>query len=374
MSKPLNIVVVGGGPTGAAVAKELSAKLDASKHSIILITARDFYTHLPATIRTVVTSKGNLEERVLIPYDKLFANGKGKLIVGTVSSIQDNGSDGGKVILANGETVDYSILVLATGSIWEGPLNLPTKTSEAVDYIRRNRQDFEAANHIVLVGGGAVGIEHAGEIKETWPDKNVTIVHSQKHLLNDTYPQSWREDVQRRIELRGVDVILSDYIDSLELKEGGKLTTRGGKVLKADLIVPTRGGRPNTAFIKSLGDDVLTDIGFVKVSPTLQLLKHPRIFAGGDIIEWKEQKQAVKSGNHAAIIAKNILSLVKGGNQVLAAYKGSAEIIIVTIGSTGGASFFNILWGLKFGDKISSLLKSKTLFVEPTRKSLGHTD
>jgi len=69
----------------------------------------------------------------------------------------------------------------------------------------------------------------------------------------------------------------------------------------------------------------------VKVLPTLQLQNHPRIFAGGDIIEWKEQKQAAKAPNHASVIAKNAFALLEK-NKPKVKYMGSPELIAVSFG------------------------------------------
>jgi apoptosis-inducing factor 2 len=159
MSKRQNIVVVGGGGAGAFVIRNLSAKLDPSKYNLILITPRPYFLHLIAAIRMVVTSEGKLEDRAAIPLDKSFINGNGKLLEGTVVSIsEDEGEKGGHVTLANGETVDYSILVLTPGSIWEGPLAMPDGRAELSEWASKWRSKFEKAEDILLVGGGAVGV------------------------------------------------------------------------------------------------------------------------------------------------------------------------------------------------------------------------
>jgi NADH dehydrogenase FAD-containing subunit len=153
-----NVVVVGGGGAGAPAVKHLSATLDPSKYNLILINSRPYFTHLVATIRMVVTSEGNLEDRALIPYDRNFVNGNGELVVGTVVSITDHGKTGGYVTLSNGETIEYSVLVLTPGSTWEGPLHLPDTKAENQVWVNDWRAKFEKSNDILLVGGGAVGI------------------------------------------------------------------------------------------------------------------------------------------------------------------------------------------------------------------------
>lgn len=104
--------------------------------------------------------EGHLENTVLISYDKLFVNNNGKLKVGRVASINDRkeGGGGGELVLASGETILYDALVLAPGSHWDGPLAFPDGKEETIAYINEWRRKFEAAQSIVLGGGGAVGI------------------------------------------------------------------------------------------------------------------------------------------------------------------------------------------------------------------------
>ena len=158
MSKRQNVVVVGGGGAGAYTAKNLSASLDPAKYNLILITPRPYFLHLVASIRMVVTAEGKLEDRSVIPLDRIFTNGNGTMQIGTVVSISDQGEKGGHVTLADGKTVDYSALVLATGSIWEGPLAIPDGKSELDQWVQEWRAKIEKAEDILLVGGGAVGV------------------------------------------------------------------------------------------------------------------------------------------------------------------------------------------------------------------------
>jgi apoptosis-inducing factor 2 len=152
-----NIVVVGGGGAGAQVARALSATLNPEQYNLLLVTARQHYTHLPAWIRMSVTDKGNLEDRAHITYNHIFHNGNGQLIVGKVASIHsEEGDKDGYLVLESGENVDYSVLVLTPGSVWEGPLDIPDEKKETMDQLRTWRKKFADSNDIVLVGGGAI--------------------------------------------------------------------------------------------------------------------------------------------------------------------------------------------------------------------------
>jgi apoptosis-inducing factor 2 len=181
--------------------------------------------------------------------------------------------------------------------------------------------------------------------------KKVTIVHNSSQLLNGAYPAKYRGALEKAVRARGIELVLDDEISELP-EDGspvdGKVTTKKGKVLTADYVVrtfsqspnqhpahylskvKTWGAPPNSGFIASLGSDVLTARGNVKIKPTFQLASFDNIFAGGDIIEWKEQKQAAKAKTHGAMIAANIVNYLAG--KPLKDYKGSPELIAITNG------------------------------------------
>jgi len=79
----------------------------------------------------------------------------------------------------------------------------------------------------------------------------------------------------------------------------------------------------------------LNSNGFVKVLPSLQLVGHPNIFAAGDIIDWKEEKQILRAMTHAPIVANNIVALINENKAGLKQYKGTPDMIVVTNGRVG---------------------------------------
>jgi hypothetical protein len=77
-------------------------------------------------------------------------------------------------------------------------------------------------------------LEYAGEIKDAFPRKKVTIVHSDSQLLNSAYPNKYRKRVEKDVNSRGVSIIFNDYVDDFESLPP---TTRTKRPLEGDLVV-----------------------------------------------------------------------------------------------------------------------------------------
>ncbi|KAH8120013.1 FAD/NAD-binding domain-containing protein [Phellopilus nigrolimitatus] len=368
-----NIVIVGGGGAGVAIARELSANLPKTgpQYNLILVTNRECYVHVLASLRMAV-SEDNLEDTALIPYESVFVNGNGKVKIGNVVSIErESGSSGGHVALEGDENLSFRYLVVATGSLWEGPIaTVPDGKQGFLKLIYQWRKKFHDAKNIVIAGGGSVGLELSGELRDVYPDKKITIVQAGSLPLNDVYPDRFRKDIERRWHKRGIDFIFNDRVEHFPDQTSGSIKTTNGKIIEADIVVPARGGKPNTSLLRSLGDDVFDAQGYVKIAPTLQLPSYPDIFAAGDIIAFKEQKTLAKVPGHAAVVAANIISLVNG-QQPKKTYAGTFEGLFVTNGKNKGAGYVSVLWGLTFGDTVVPMVKGKTLFIPMQRKAMG---
>ncbi|KAJ4496322.1 FAD/NAD(P)-binding domain-containing protein [Lentinula edodes] len=340
-SKKSTVVIVGGGTGGVVVARSLSKTLDPQRHKLLLINKHPFRIILPASLRMLVSDRGKLEERVLVPYDKVFINGNGTFIEGLVTKVNAGAnSNSGSLALSGGRVIEYDVLVLATGSKWDGPTSFPDDAASVKTHI---------------------AAQLAGEIKDIWPRKSVTVLNRSAQLLNDTYSLKLRHGLRRQLVKRGAKVILDDYIEELPAEGSGpvQIRTAHGKSLEPDLVLRTWGVQSNTAYLPS---SFLTPSGTVKVLPSLQLPSHPNVFALGDLIEWDEQKTAAKAQmGHAPVVAKNVELYLKGVDVSKAGkiYKGSTEMILVSNGRKSGMGWMDVMGGIIFGPFLTSRIKSK---------------
>ncbi|TCD68495.1 hypothetical protein EIP91_010670 [Steccherinum ochraceum] len=366
------LVIVGAGGFGGVLAHELSVKFHADKlnYNLVVINPRPYYLHNVASPRSVVSAMDNLEERALIPFDNLFVDGNGTFIQNKVTSIEEKGKGlGGHVKLDNGETVAYDALVLSPGSTWPGPVGFPDDHNALRAQLTEWRARFAAAKEIAVVGGGAVGIELAGEIRDVFPSKKIYLVHAASQLLNDVYPDHFRSFLAKIVTRRNIELVLGDRLEVPPEGTVGVTTQNGRSLPNVDLVVPCFGPKPNTGFISSLGPSVLTERGFVKVNRTLEVQGHPGVFAMGDVCDLPEQKQLGKNGWHTPVVAANLQSFL-AGQPLTRLYKTPPELIAIPVGKTDGATYFGYLWGIVLGQWITKMIKGP-LFINLYRKKLG---
>jgi hypothetical protein len=97
---------------------------------------------------------------------------------------------------------------------------------------------IKSAKSVVIVGGGAAGVEVATDAKDLYPEKKVTIVHSRDALMH-RFGKELQEEALEGMKKLGVEVILGERVVA-EDAVAGTVTLRSGKVLECDKFVSTR--------------------------------------------------------------------------------------------------------------------------------------
>lgn len=321
------VVVVGGGYGGSAVAKALDSEAD-----VVLIDPRDAFINSAGSLRAL--TQPDWAHNMFFPYHQWLRRG-------TVVRDRAVSVDPGGVTLASGRRVEADYLVLATGSSYAYPAK-PTSdaTDEVLDDLLRTHKELAGAERVLILGAGPVGLELAGEIKDVWPHKHVTIVDPAERLLA-AFPAEMHEELRRQLDERGIHLRLDTGLTAPPATEPGRAatftaTTTGGEEITADIWFRAHGVRVNSDY---LADDRLTTRtpqGQVPVTETLNVHGYDHVYAIGDITDVAEAKMAGYAMQHAEVVAQNIIAQLRG-EQPTATYQPLPHpMILLPLGPRGG--------------------------------------
>jgi NADH dehydrogenase FAD-containing subunit len=88
------------------------------------------------------------------------------------------------------------------------------------------QQSIQASKTIAIVGGGAVGVELGSGIKDFYPDKEVTLIHSRDQLMSH---------FGKRLQDYTLTALRDELKVRLLLNEGPKMPTAGNFARSASL-------------------------------------------------------------------------------------------------------------------------------------------
>ncbi|GAA5897582.1 NAD(P)/FAD-dependent oxidoreductase [Sporobolomyces salmoneus] len=388
MSEDLkNVLIVGLGLSGTHTLEALSKLLPAS-HRIIAISPIPGYWP-PGALRASVVP--GFEKNTIAPLSKLLPPGsRHRIIEGhSVSEVKDTSVVLDKAHEEFGTEISFDYCVLATGSVYPFPCRPPPgSTEESIKELFQSLQSqIASSSSILVVGGGPVGLEFAGEVAEYYngstsdrEKKKVTLVHSgKKFLAGEGWKPKFGEQLKSQLEALGVEMMFDEKVE-LDGRETGKLEEgkeqefelkSAGKTIKADFLFVAFGNSPATSFLPS--SYLSPSTHRVLVHPSFQSQVNPRVFAIGDISSIEEEKLYATAKSHGPIAAQNIVQLIKakGNEKGMKEYKPGQPIMVVSVGSKGGAG--QLPFGFVLGSWFTSTVKSKSLFVSAF-KSLYNID
>jgi 3-phenylpropionate/trans-cinnamate dioxygenase ferredoxin reductase subunit len=171
-----------------------------------------------------------------------------------------------RVTFAGGR-VDYETLFLSTGTRARD-LPLPGARLDGVfslrkiDDVRALRGPMDAAKHIVIVGGGYIGLEVAAVARSE--GREVTVLEAEDRVMKRVTSPVISEFMQNFHRSRGVDVRVGARLAAIE---GGAKVSQvklsDGAELPADLVLLAVGARPNDDLAAAAGlpceDGVVVD-------------------------------------------------------------------------------------------------------------------
>ncbi|KAJ7146145.1 oxidoreductase [Mycena epipterygia] len=300
-----NVVVIGGSFAGLALARRLIDTLPTG-YKVIMIEKNSHFNFSWVFPRFAVVT--GHEEKAFIPYDGV---GRGAP-VGIWRHVCDSVTrvTATHVYLASGEEIEYAFLAIATGASQPVPAKvLATESREGCAELRTVQQNIRNAARIAVLGGGAVGIEIASDIKSFFPAKDVTLFHSRSQLL-PTFQHRLHDYVAEAFEKLGIRIV---YEERPQILPGQRSLRTSTGVEEFDLIIPCTGQRPNSAIIEELAADAISkETRYILVKPTLQIDDDlPHIFALGDVAETGGPKMSRACQAQAEIVGANILDIIE---------------------------------------------------------------
>jgi apoptosis-inducing factor 2 len=321
------VVIVGGGYGGVNAAKALDEHAD-----VVLVERKDAFVHNVASLRALVDAE--FLPRMFMPYDRLLAHGR---------VVHDRAVEVGphQVVVSSGTVIPADFVVLATGSTY--PFPAKTDTDEAHNAMAEYRAaygELAAAEHALLIGAGAVGIELAGEIKAKWPGKAVTLLDAAPDVLGDEYRSDLKAELRAQLEALGIELVLGVGLRALppiasSVRGHFTVTTEDGREIAADIWFRCFGVQPVSDYLDADLTAARGSDGFVRVGPTLQVEGHANVFAIGDVSD-ADAKLAGRAGRQGHLVAENIRKLMSDGAD-LSHYVPVEPAIIVPIGPLGGS-------------------------------------
>lgn len=185
------------------------------------------------------------ENELFVPYTKVFedAPDKGHVIQALATNITKTHVELDREIEGFGNKVEYEYLIYGTGARHPEPGNLndyDTKEA-ALSRLKETQEKIKKSTKVLIIGGGAVGLELAVEIREHFPEKEVTLVHSREQYML-SYKLGMHKEIFKTLKQFDVRQIMGDraivpesgFVDDFKMI---KVATKNGQEVECDLQV-----------------------------------------------------------------------------------------------------------------------------------------
>ncbi len=230
------------------------------------------------------------------------------------------------VLDSRGQRTDYDVLIMATGSRAAVPRGLPTLPGIFTMRSRTDADDFKnhlpPQAHVVIVGGGLLGLEMAASLREG--GTRVSIIQRTSRFLDRQLDPLGSQLLQEEMVEQGCDLYFNDEV---ELYYGRARLTgvglRSGRRLDCDALILAIGTTPNLELARDCG---LACKRGVVVDAHLQT-NDPQIFALGEIAEFEGTLYGITAAaeQQAAVLARYL------SGDVGSVYRGSTFMNIIKI-------------------------------------------
>jgi NADH oxidase (H2O2-forming) len=279
-----DILVIGGGPAGIVAATSSKMYYPDKK---VMVVKNDEKTLVPCGLPYIFGNKLEFDDDV-INWDKLSEEKDIELVI---NAVVDVNYDDKRVILENGEYIEYDKLIFATGSTPKRILKY--NHLENVFYISKNSDEIkktykelkqnENIKNIVIIGSGFIGIEVGLELCKY--GKNISLVGNK--LLDHAFDDEFIEMIETNISLKDGIKHYKGHLNNIAVKDNlaQLVITNHGDEIEADAVIIAIGYKPNTEIAKKSGLFLRND--FIYVDEYMRTSKED-VFAVGDCAEKRD--------------------------------------------------------------------------------------
>ncbi len=338
----VKIVIIGA--SFAGISSAITAKSLNEQAEVIVIDRQASVGFVPSSMNRLLKGKiETLTEQPAVTVERLEQLGV-KMMLST--EVVDISVDNKKLtLIKNSEeaVIHYDKLILAMGSIQtseriEGTNHPKVLTSKTLAASLKSQEELNQTEHILIVGGGYVGLEAADAYKTA--GKKVTLVEAFDSLAFKAYDPEMMIELEKRMEEQGVTIHKNQQTKAIqETDKGLRTLTSQNNQYHSDHVLLAVSFRPNTQLIQDQIDTHLDQT--IAVDDYLKT-SHPDIYATGDLI--RVPYKGTKSDyylplvNHAVITgriaAMNALGLSEPlepfvrvvGSQLFGLYIGSVGL------------------------------------------------
>ncbi len=277
----MNVVVIGGVAAGTKTAAKLMRE-DRGAKVTVYTKSRDI-SYAGCGLPYYVGGSIETREELIVNTPASFTGLTG-VEVKTGKEAVSVDAAAGTVTFADGETVSYDRLVIATGAVPFVP-DVPGRELPGVFTVRtpddaiglRSYIESSQCRKAVVVGGGFIGLEIAENLLSR--GLNVTVVDMAAQVMLGLFDAEMAAYIRRQLQEKGIRVVTGAGLTGIlgEEKASGVSTSVGD--FEGDAVILAIGVRPATEWLA--GSGIETDRGVIVVDE-YQKTNLKNVYAVGD--------------------------------------------------------------------------------------------
>jgi len=315
VSKKNQIVILGGGQTGAYAANEIRKQ---DKESLLTIINEEKHTPYERPPLSKDCLLGKKDYRDLSFFSNEYYKNENVTILN--QKVENVDFKNNNLVFSNFEDLAYDRLLIATGS-----KNRELHFSNDLDFIEndilylRNIEDskiikekIDQSKSIAIIGGGFIGLEIASSVAQL--GKSAIVIELADQLMGRIIPYQIASFLAQYHENNGNKILLNSKITKISKKNNSyQISLNDNTKVNVDAVIAGVGSVPNTEIFKNtslkIDNGILTD-EYCRTS-------EDNVFAGGDVSNffhpfynsYLRLESYRHAQNHGICAAKNILGI-----------------------------------------------------------------